>query len=100
MRADLHVHSIYSDGFCAPDELCRLAKIRGVELLSITDHDTMNGEETKRAAAKKHGVNYLSGWEISAYQEGEQVHSRLWLCAKRCLSYVHGKANGDGMASR
>ncbi|MBE5739808.1 MAG: PHP domain-containing protein [Clostridiales bacterium] len=82
MRADLHVHSIYSDGFCAPDELCRLAKIRGVELLSITDHDTMNGEETKRAAAKKHGVNYLSGWEISAYQEGEQVHILGYGCAQ------------------
>ncbi len=82
MRADLHIHSTYSDGLCSPDELCRLAKFRGVELLSITDHDTMNGEEVKRTAAKKYGINYLSGWEISAYQEGEQVHILGYGCAQ------------------
>ncbi len=74
MRADLHIHSTYSDGLCSPDELCRLAKLRGVELLSITDHDTMNGDEVKRAAAQKYGLHYVSGWEISAYEQGEQVH--------------------------
>ncbi len=74
MRADLHIHSTYSDGLCSPDELCRLAKLHGVELLSITDHDTMNGDEVKRAAAKKYGLHYVSGWEISAYEQGEQVH--------------------------
>ena len=47
MRADLHTHSIYSDGYYTPDELCRRAKENGVELLSVTDHDTMNGEEEK-----------------------------------------------------
>lgn len=53
MRADLHTHSIYSDGYYTPDELCRRAKENGVELLSVTDHDTLNGEEEKRAAAGK-----------------------------------------------
>jgi predicted metal-dependent phosphoesterase TrpH len=74
MRADLHIHSTYSDGLCSPDELCRLALKHGIQLLSITDHDTMNGEEIKRAAAEKYGLKYLSGWEISAYDKDEKIH--------------------------
>ena len=53
MRADLHLHSVYSDGLYTPDEICFRAVKEGVELISITDHDCMNGEEEKRAAAKK-----------------------------------------------
>ncbi len=74
MLADLHLHSVYSDGVYTPDEICRRAKERGLSLLSITDHDTLAGEEDKRAAAKKHGLSYVTGWEISAYLEGEKMH--------------------------
>ncbi len=74
MFADLHLHSIYSDGLYSPDEICARAKIRGLSLLSITDHDTLQGEEAKIAAAKKHGLQYVSGWEISAYLQGEKMH--------------------------
>lgn len=74
MKADLHLHSTYSDGKNTPDEICSLAKSRGLSLLSITDHDTLMGLEDKRAAAKRHGLYYISGWEISAYQEAEKIH--------------------------
>ncbi len=74
MLADLHTHSIYSDGRYTPDELCRRAAQGGVFLLSITDHDTLAGEEVKRAAAKKHGLQYVTGWEISAYEQNEKLH--------------------------
>ncbi len=74
MLADLHLHSVYSDGLNSPDEICRLAKARGVGLISITDHDTMAGLDVKKAAAKRHGVAYLSGWEISAYDHEEKIH--------------------------
>ncbi len=74
MLADLHVHSVYSDGIYTPEELCRRAKARGLSLLSITDHDTLAGEEAKRAAAEKFGITYVTGWEISAYLEGEKMH--------------------------
>ena len=67
MRADLHLHSTYSDGLYSPDYLCAMAKEKGLDLLAITDHDTLSGEEVKRASAKKYGLAYLSGWEISAY---------------------------------
>ncbi len=74
MLADLHLHSVYSDGWYAPEEICRRAKERGVSALSITDHDTLTGEEDKRAAAKKYGLAYVTGWEISAYTDGQKLH--------------------------
>ncbi len=74
MLADLHMHSIYSDGLYSPDEICRKAKSRGLSLVSITDHDTMSGEEVKWAAAKRHGLAYVSGWEISAYEGDQKIH--------------------------
>lgn len=86
MRADLHTHSIYSDGYYTPDELCRRAKENGVELLSVTDHDTLNGEEEKRAAAEKYGLRYVSGWEISAYSGESKIHITGYNC-KRNAAY-------------
>ncbi len=82
MLADLHVHSVYSDGKYTPDELCRRAKARGLSLLSITDHDTLAGEEEKQAAAKKYGLRYVTGWEISAYLNGEKMHILGYGCQK------------------
>lgn len=82
LRTDLHTHSVYSDGHYTPDELCRRAKNNGVELLSITDHDTMNGEEEKRAAAEKYGLLYVSGWEISAYAGTSKIHVTGYGCAR------------------
>ena len=73
-RADFHTHSVFSDGMYTPDELCRRARFSGVEALSITDHDTMNGLEEKRTAAEKYGLTYIDGWEISAYDHGEKIH--------------------------
>jgi predicted metal-dependent phosphoesterase TrpH len=74
MKADLHLHSIYSDGKYTPDTVCAIAQSRGVSLLSITDHDTLMGLEDKRASAKRYGLHYLSGWEISAYEGEEKIH--------------------------
>ncbi len=74
MLADLHVHSVYSDGWYTPDELCKRARERGVSLLSVTDHDTLAGDEDKRASAKKYGLSYVGGWEISAYDKGNKMH--------------------------
>ncbi len=82
MRADLHVHSVYSDGLYTPDEICKRAKKAGVELISITDHDCMNGEAEKQASAKKYGLCYLSGWEISAYEGLTKVHITGYNCEK------------------
>lgn len=52
MRADMHMHTVYSDGLLRPAELARRAKAAGVELISFTDHDTLSGGEEKRATGK------------------------------------------------
>lgn len=82
MRADLHLHSTYSDGLYSPDEVCKRAKEGGVGLLSITDHDTLEGLENKREAAKKYGLTFVSGWEISAYEGLEKIHVLGYGCEK------------------
>ncbi len=74
MFADLHLHSVYSDGVYTPSEICTRAKKKGLSLLSITDHDTLAGEEDKHASAKAQGLAYLSGWEISAFEGSLKIH--------------------------
>jgi predicted metal-dependent phosphoesterase TrpH len=74
MFADMHIHSTYSDGWYTPDELCARAVKNGVGLISVTDHDTLGGDSEKRKAAEKYGLLYVTGWEISAYENGEKVH--------------------------
>ena len=74
MTADLHIHSTFSDGHYEPIEVCRRAKKAGLSILSITDHDTLSGEEEKRAAAKKYNLLYVTGWEISAYEGDNKIH--------------------------
>ncbi len=74
MFADLHLHSIYSDGRYTPDELFQRAVAAGLSLLSITDHDTLSGESHKRESAKRYGIRYVTGWEISAYLHDEKMH--------------------------
>ena len=92
-RADLHTHSVFSDGKYTPDEICRRAKFAGVEVISITDHDTMNGLKEKRAAAEAYGLTYVDGWEISAYDQDEKIHVLGYGC--RC-----GKAYESFMQAR
>lgn len=73
MRADLHIHTIYSDGTYTPEEVFRKAKAAGMQLISITDHDTVKNIDENRALSKKYGIEYIAGVEFSAYTN-EQVH--------------------------
>lgn len=80
MRADLHLHTVYSDGQLTPDGVAARAKANGVELISFTDHDTMDDISVKRAAAKRYGLIAVSGWEISAYEGTTKVHTLGYGC--------------------
>lgn len=82
MRADLHVHTIYSDGKYSPDEIASRAKEAGVELLSMTDHDSMEGLEEKRSAALRAGLRFVSGWEVSSYADVGKVHILGYNCKR------------------
>ncbi|MBP5242742.1 MAG: hypothetical protein J6Z36_03525 [Clostridia bacterium] len=74
MNADLHFHSVYSDGAHTPEELATMSAMNGVTLAACTDHDNFDGDKEKRAAFEKKGVIYLTGVELSAYSEKLKVH--------------------------
>ncbi len=71
---DLHLHTTASDGRCRPDELVELAWAAGIRVMSVTDHDTRDGESLARQTAAALGVEFISGIEITAVHEGKDVH--------------------------
>lgn len=73
MRADLHTHSTASDGQYTPSVLVRLAKARGLELLALTDHDTVDGLDEAICTGETLGLRILSGVELSA-REYRSLH--------------------------
>lgn len=80
MRADLHLHTVYSDGKYPPEEIARRAKEAGLDLFAVTDHDNMGGCEEAARAAERYGLSYVRGWEISSYDDCK-VHVLGYNCA-------------------
>jgi hypothetical protein len=74
LNADLHCHSVISDGTLTPEELAKRAKDKGVELWALTDHDEMGGLARAAAAAAALGLDYLTGVEISVSFLNQTVH--------------------------
>ena len=74
LNADLHCHSVVSDGTLPPEELAPRAAANGVELWSLTDHDEIGGQHRAIAAAHAAGMAYLTGAEISVTFAGVTVH--------------------------
>ena len=74
LNADLHCHSLVSDGTLAPEELAARAQRNGVQLWALTDHDEISGQQRAAAAAHAHGLAYLSGTEISVSFAHTTVH--------------------------
>lgn len=74
LNADLHSHSVVSDGTLTPEELAARAQARGVQLWSLTDHDELGGQQRALAAARAQGLPYLTGVEISVSFAGHTVH--------------------------
>ncbi|MDB5886069.1 MAG: hypothetical protein JWR74_2240 [Polaromonas sp.] len=74
LNADLHCHSVVSDGTLTPEALAERAGKNGVELWALTDHDEVGGQHRAAAAALAQGMAYLTGTEISVTFAGETVH--------------------------
>ncbi|MBK1707024.1 PHP domain-containing protein [Halochromatium glycolicum] len=71
---DLHTHSTASDGTLAPAGLIARAAQQGVEMLALTDHDTLSGLDEAAEAAHLHGLAFVPGVEISVTWGGRTVH--------------------------
>jgi predicted metal-dependent phosphoesterase TrpH len=74
LNADLHCHSVVSDGTLTPEALAERAASHGVELWALTDHDEIGGQARAAAAAKAVGMRYVTGVEISVTFLGKTVH--------------------------
>lgn len=76
--ADLHCHSSASDGTRAPGDVIAAAAAAGVDVLALTDHDTVAGI-SEAAAALPPGLTLVPGMELSCRRDGRSVHLLAYL---------------------
>jgi 3',5'-nucleoside bisphosphate phosphatase len=72
---DLHTHTTASDGRCTPAELVARAAAAGVEVLSVTDHDTVASCTPAATLCRAAGVEFVAGIEATAVRDGVDVHT-------------------------
>jgi predicted metal-dependent phosphoesterase TrpH len=76
VKIDLHIHTkTGSDGNLPIEEVFKEAKNRNIDLISITDHDSIDCQERAIALARKHGISYITGIELNVtfhYPEGNK----------------------------
>lgn len=72
--ADLHAHTIYSDGSLTPHELIKKAKNLGIEYLAITDHDTIGAINEAIEIGDELGVTIIPGVEVSTEYYNKELH--------------------------
>jgi 3',5'-nucleoside bisphosphate phosphatase len=73
-RIDLHMHSTASDGSFAPEAVVDLASRNGLDVISLTDHDSLDGIPGAEARASSSGIRLIPGVELSVAEEGVDVH--------------------------
>jgi len=72
--ADLHIHTMASDGLITPEEAVRQAHIAGLAAVSIADHDSVGGIGPALEAGEKYGVEVIPGVELSSEIKGSELH--------------------------
>lgn len=78
MRIDLHAHSTASDGTDTPAELVRNAAAAGLDVVALTDHDTVAGY-AEAVAALPAGLTLVTGAELSCRLDGTGLHMLAYL---------------------
>jgi len=73
-KVDLHLHTSFSDGTFSPQEVVAEAHKKGYSVISIADHDCVDGVEAAVEAGLKYGVKVIPGVELTAEHEGIEVH--------------------------
>ncbi len=81
MIGDLHCHSKLSDGSTGLEDIVFYAKRAGLDVLAVTDHDTMSGISRAEILGKRYGITIMPGVEISTFDEatGRRVHILCYL---------------------
>lgn len=78
-RIDTHVHSCISDGTGAPAHVMREARAAGLDVIGLSDHDTIEGWAEAEAAVSTTGVGLIRGMEVTTRHEGVSVHMLAYL---------------------
>lgn len=73
-RCDLHTHSFFSDGTCAPEDIVRLAVQLGLTHVALTDHNTVLGLDRFLQAAENQPLHAIPGVELSCSWQGKEIH--------------------------
>ena len=73
-RADLHLHTTYSDGSLSPSDLVAKAKNVGLSIISVTDHDSVSAIGEAIQVGRESGVEVIPGMELSASYQNMEVH--------------------------
>jgi 3',5'-nucleoside bisphosphate phosphatase len=87
VKIDLHTHSTRSDGLDSPTELIENAKAAGISVIALTDHDTVSGWDEARAAAKKHGIGFIPGIEVTSVSEVTR-YDKTYRISVHLLAYL------------
>jgi 3',5'-nucleoside bisphosphate phosphatase len=74
IKSDLHLHTTASDGRLDPDKLVQLAKTKGLDVIAVTDHDTVGGVELALESASRLSICLIPGVEINTDVPGAEVH--------------------------
>jgi len=74
VRIDLHTHSFVSDGTESPAEVIRAAQAAHLDVVALTDHDSMAGLEEAAETAGAIGINFVPGIEVSCTHYGISIH--------------------------
>ena len=73
-RADLHIHTHFSDSTSSPEEVVEEAHQQNLSCIAITDHDVLEGILPAQEAAKKYALEVLPGIELSTEYNGKDIH--------------------------
>ena len=76
MKLDLHIHSVYSDGCCTPEEIASRIKALGLHGFAITDHNKMGSWKRASEAAKNLGLLFVPGVELAIYTSSKRTGSK------------------------
>ena len=73
-KGDFHIHTNYSDGKYSPKEIIELTKKTDIDIIAITDHDTVAGIDEALKAGRENDLVVIPGIELSTLQNGESIH--------------------------
>jgi len=72
--ADLHLHTVFSDGTYTPKQLIQESINAGLSSIAVVDHDTVDGLESALKSAQNQDLEVLPGVELTAEYQGREIH--------------------------